>query len=215
MQEFVSLLGIILNIIIFAIIISQVINRIIEIVLCKNIALLEEPAKLFKSSFKRQIGITSLMVILFLLSHLKATTISELFIRWLVISFLILISSIDLEHKFISDEVLCVFAMLSVLLTTFLPAGVIDRLLASLLGGGIMLLLAILTRGGIGGGDIKLMFVLGLWQGMHNLLVIFVVGFISGGIVSLILLICGLKKRQDRIAYGPYFALGAVLLCIV
>lgn len=214
MQENILHLGVILNVSLLAAITSQVINRIIEVVLHKNAALLEDPSKLFKSSFKRQVGITVLMVSLFWLSCLKAGTIHELLISWLLISFLILISSIDLEHQLIFDDVLCVFAICSLLLTVYLPTGLLDRLAAAFLGGGIMLLLAIITRGGIGGGDIKLIFVLGLWQGIHNLIFILIVGFISGGIVSLLLLVCGFKNFKDSIAYGPYFALGAILICI-
>ena len=94
-----------------------------------------------------------------------------------------------------------------------LPAG--NHLMAAFAGGIAFLLLAILTGGGIGGGDIKLIFVLGLWLGAHKLLAVILLGFFLGGLAALLLLLTGKKKRRDFLAYGPYFAGSAILLSIL
>lgn len=59
------------------------------------------------------------------------------------------------------------------------------------------MLLAILTRGGIGGGDIKLIAALGIWLGTDNLLTVTCIGLLTGGVFAFLLLISKRKKRTD------------------
>ena len=76
------------------------------------------------------------------------------------------------------------------------------------------LLLAILTRGGIGGGDIKLIFVLGLWLGSRLLMGTVILGFCLGGLAALFLLLTKQKKRKEFFAYGPYFSAASIFLSL-
>lgn len=131
------------------------------------------------------------------------------------ITFMAFISIMDFEQQVILDSVL-LFPLLFVLLfSVFFPVSFLDRLSAAAIGSFIMLFLAILTKGGIGGGDIKLIFVIGLWLGLDSLVFTLVAGFLSGGLAAALLLICKLKKSKDTIAYGPYFALWANIAFIL
>ncbi|MBQ7674206.1 MAG: prepilin peptidase, partial [Alphaproteobacteria bacterium] len=85
-----------------------------------------------------------------------------------------------------------------------------NHLLASIGGGFFFLFLAFISKGALGGGDIKLIAALGLWLGIKALLTVVIYGAIAGGIAALLLMLCRIIKRTQYIAYGPYFALSAV-----
>ena len=84
-------------------------------------------------------------------------------------------------------------------------------LLAAALGGGLLLLLYWLTRGGLGLGDVKLALALGPWLGVEQLLLALLLAFLLGGLVGVFLLATGLRSRRDAIPFGPALALGGVL----
>lgn len=135
--------------------------------------------------------------------------------HFLLISFLLCTICTDFEQHVIYDVMLLPFALLSLPFFPLLPLPAGNHLMAAFAGGSAFLLLAILTGGGIGGGDIKLIFVLGLWLGAHKLLAVILLGFFLGGFAALFLLLTGKKKRRDFLAYGPYFAGSAILLSIL
>ena len=116
----------------------------------------------------------------------------------------------DFEQHVILDEMLLAFAILGFCYTLHLHLPVLNHILASLGGGLFFLILAVISKGAIGGGDIKLIAVLGLWLGTAPLLSIIMYGAMAGGIAALILLLCRKIKRNQYLAYGPYFALSAI-----
>ena len=68
----------------------------------------------------------------------------------------------------------------------------------------IMLVIYWVSRGGMGFGDVKLAFVLGVWLGLEQSLLCLLLAFILGGVVGILLLLTGLKTRKDAIPFGPY-----------
>ena len=128
--------------------------------------------------------------------------------------FLVMITLTDFEQYIIFDKMLIVFAIIGLTAIYNLNLPLTDRLIAALAGGGFFLLLAIITKGAIGGGDIKLMFVLGIYFGIDNLLTICIAGFILSGTMAAILLAVKLKQRGSYIAYSPYFTLSALYILI-
>ena len=68
----------------------------------------------------------------------------------------------------------------------------------------IMLVIYWASRGGMGFGDVKLAFVLGVWLGLEQSLLCLLLAFILGGVVGVLLLLTGLKTRKDAIPFGPY-----------
>ena len=119
----------------------------------------------------------------------------------------------DWEQHVIFDRMLIPFAVLG-LLFTLLSGGLLNHILAAAAGGIVFLLLSILTKGGIGGGDIKLVAALGLWFGTEAPTHIAMTGLVLAGLVALVLLLTRQKGRLDYMAYGPYFALAAILTII-
>lgn len=83
------------------------------------------------------------------------------------------------------------------------------------MGGAVFLVLAILSRGALGGGDVKLIASLGLWLGTDALLFVTMAGIVLGGLAALLLMLLRLKKRKSAFAYGPYFALTTLALFLM
>lgn len=131
-------------------------------------------------------------------------------IYWAAIFFLALITATDFEQYVIFDRMLLPFALVGILAAVYLGLPLGERFLAAAVGGGIFLLIAVVSRGGIGGGDIKLVATLGIWLGAQTLLNVVIAACIGGGIVAVALILAGKKSRADYFAYGPYFALAAM-----
>lgn len=145
-----------------------------------------------------------------------------------LVSFLLVITFIDYDHQLILDKVLLWFAPAGVAINLLLnhinfladavgcrpgfivlQTGLPDMLLGALLGGGLFLLIAIVSRGGMGGGDIKFAAALGLWLGWKFTLLAVFLSFVFGGLGGMILLLLKRKGRKDMIPFGPFIALGA------
>ena len=85
-----------------------------------------------------------------------------------------------------------------------------DSLAALLLGGGLFYIVAVVSRGGMGGGDIKLTAMMGAFLGMRDLGVAIFIGLLAGSAVGIGLMIAGRKTRKDAIPFGPFLALGGI-----
>ncbi len=133
---------------------------------------------------------------------------------------LVAMTMIDYDLQIIPDELNVLLLVLGVvyLLAVRLPEvglrGLLPNLVGFLVGGGLFLLIAVLSGGGMGGGDVKLMAVMGLWFGWKLLLVLMFLSFISGAVISLFLLATKIKGRKDAIPFGPFIALAAYLTSI-
>ena len=189
-------------------------SRWIDILYEKQMSVLSFPEEQLSRSRFRPHGLSFLLTLLFcwplLITGEKniITTISLLLFDY----FLILFTFTDFEQQVIFDRMLIPFAILGFLQMLLLQLPVTNHLLAGIGGGLIFLLLAILTRGGIGGGDIKLIAALGLWLGSDSLLTVAAAGLVLGGLAAFFLMITRQKKRGDFFAYGPYFTIAAILL---
>ena len=131
-----------------------------------------------------------------------------------LVSFLLVITFIDLEHQLILDKVLLWMIAAGAAFVVYAGPATVDLLwllLAVGAGGGALLLVAVLSRGGMGGGDIKLMAVLGLWLGWPETGLALFLSFVLGKTAGLLLLASGRKQRQDPIPFAPYIAAAAWL----
>ena len=81
----------------------------------------------------------------------------------------------------------------------------------------LLLVLALIARGGFGFGDVKLAFLLGLftaYQSWETLIVAVFAAFLLGGLVSAILVVFRIRSRKDSIPFGPYLVAGAYLAIV-
>lgn len=129
--------------------------------------------------------------------------------------FLLTMLCSDIEQQIIFDKQLALFAMFGLLRSLLFSLPWEQHLLAALAGGLSFLLLAILTRGGIGGGDIKLIAALGLWLGGEALKLTALGGIMIGGLWALCAILVKKKKRTDFIPYAPAFIIAAFAVYIL
>ena len=130
-------------------------------------------------------------------------------------SLLIVITSVDLESQIIPDEFIVFgFAVIIIFIVISVFRGNLELLnsgIGLLLGGGIFLLIAVLSNGAMGGGDIKLMALLGFWFGWQSILLIMFLSFVLGAIISVTLLLFKIKSRKDKIPFAPFIVLATIL----
>jgi leader peptidase (prepilin peptidase) / N-methyltransferase len=83
------------------------------------------------------------------------------------------------------------------------------------LGGGIgfalFLVIAIVSRGGMGWGDVKLVGLIGLATGFPLVFFAIVLGAVLGGLVAVALVIAKKRTFQQTLPFGPFLALGAMI----
>lgn len=77
-----------------------------------------------------------------------------------------------------------------------------------------MYLLAILARGGLGFGDVKLAALIGLFTGFLSWEAVLIAGigsFLIGGVTSIVLLVFRIRGRKDAIPFGPFMTVAAIV----
>jgi leader peptidase (prepilin peptidase)/N-methyltransferase len=67
---------------------------------------------------------------------------------------------------------------------------------------------AFLSKGGMGGGDIKLMLAAGFYLGGSLTILALFLAFLTGSVVGIILLVFQIKGRKEPIPFGPFLAQG-------
>ncbi len=139
--------------------------------------------------------------------------LSTLLVSWCYAAFLLLVLMIDLEHRRVLNVMLLPASVLA-LMYSFLPGTPtpLSALMGGVLGFGLFLLLALISRGKLGAGDVKLAGVIGLMLGWEAVLPALCAGMILGGLTALFLLITRRATRKSYMAYAPYLSLGALAM---
>ncbi len=126
----------------------------------------------------------------------------------------------DLDHKRIPNRILYPGTIAA---TVLLGAGAaldgdLGGFARSLIGGagyfGLLLLIALVARGGFGFGDVKLAFLLGEFAAFRSWEAAFVAvfaAFLVGGLLSIVLLAMRRVGRKDAIPFGPSMVLGVLI----
>ena len=109
----------------------------------------------------------------------------------------------DCKEQLLYDEVSTVL-MVSGIIYAYYFGNMWDAVQGAMASVAIMLVIYWVSRGGMGFGDVKLAFVLGVWLGFEQSLLCLLLAFILGGVVGVLLLLTGLKTRKDAIPFGPY-----------
>ncbi len=126
-------------------------------------------------------------------------------------SLLVVASVIDLELKIIPDKVNIAGLVMAVPFLFQSKDIFLSGLLGFLIGGLLLLLIAVVSRGGMGGGDIKLAAVIGLYLGWKLMLVALFIAFVLGALIGGLLLLTKRKKMGEAVPFGPYLATGSIV----
>jgi leader peptidase (prepilin peptidase)/N-methyltransferase len=134
-----------------------------------------------------------------------------------LLSALVAITFIDLDHRIIPNEISLPGVPVGLVLGSLRPAvGPLDAILGALLGGGVLFVIAygyekLRRREGMGMGDVKLLALIGAFLGWHGVLVTLLVSSTAGSLVGLAAMIRRRETLQLAIPFGPFLALGAAV----
>lgn len=135
----------------------------------------------------------------------------------LIVSSLIVIFFSDLKYGIIPDKVLLpAIAIVFVYLLIFNPSFLILNLFSGVLTFLFFVIISLaftllLQKQSMGGGDIKLVFLLGLFLGFPNIIISLYVAFLTGALAGIILILWKKKSfRNATLPFGPFLVLGAV-----
>lgn len=137
---------------------------------------------------------------------------------------------IDLEHHLILNKIVYPSAVIALVISIFLPSldiapgiaidnyfpqlGVVTGVASAAAGGTIalvlFLLIIIISRGGMGWGDVKMAALIGLITGFPLVFVALFLAVVSGGLISWVLILVRARNRKQSIPFGPFLSLGAI-----
>ncbi len=161
-----------------------------------------------------------------------------LILLWIAVFLVfLLITLIDLKHFLIPDELTTILGVLGIFITAILSlyrsslpifsasflknygaigsldSVVINHVIGSVVVGALFWMLHVVTKGrGMGFGDVKLAFVLGLIFGWPDSLIGTLLSFVIGGVWGTYLLLSKRKKMKDRVPFGPIMIAGYATL---
>lgn len=135
---------------------------------------------------------------------------------FLFCSALVVITFIDIEHQIIPDEISLSGIIIGFLFSFFIPGyDWVNSLIGIVLGGGSLLLVAygyqkLTGKDGMGGGDIKLLAMMGAFLGWKAIPFIIFFSSLVGSVLGVSIMLIQKKDSKLAIPFGPYLALAAV-----
>lgn len=132
-------------------------------------------------------------------------------------SSLVVVTFIDLEHQIIPDTITLPGIVIGFVASFFIPEfGWVNSLIGIVAGGGSLLLIAygyeLLTKKeGMGGGDVKLLAMMGAFLGWKAIIFIIFTSSLIGSVVGVTLMLVKKKDGSLAIPFGPFLAGGAIL----
>ncbi|QPC48415.1 prepilin peptidase [Mangrovibacillus cuniculi] len=149
---------------------------------------------------------------LFAFAYWKVGLSAELLVALLLISLLVIISISDLHFMLIPDRILLWFAsffLVTHIWFSWIPW--LDSFIGAAVGFILLLLIAIISKGGMGGGDIKLYAVIGFVLGWKLTLLSFMLASAFGAVVGVILMTFRKASRKQAVPFGPFISLGVLV----
>lgn len=162
--------------------------------------------------------------IFFLILYRQFGFTFELIVFMIFLALLLIISFIDLDFQIIPDILSIGGVALGFILAIIRPFfryleprfGILDSLYGILLGGGLLFAIAWLyqfftKREGMGGGDIKLLGMIGAFCGWKGVLFSLVSGSVFGTLVGIPIILAKGQGGKYAIPFGPFLSLGAIV----
>lgn len=144
---------------------------------------------------------------------LSMTTLAYLLL-W---SALIVVSVIDLDHMIIPDRITLPGIAVGLLAGTMLLPRWWDSVVGLLVGGGLLYFIAWISpylfgKEGMGGGDIKLLAMIGAFLGWKSAILTIFLGSAIGALVGILLIGIRVVTREAYLPFGPFLSLGAAVV---
>ncbi|OCL28138.1 peptidase A24 [Orenia metallireducens] len=153
--------------------------------------------------------------IIFFALYWKYKLSIELLIYVVLACLLIVSSLIDLKYMIIPDYLNYFGIVLGFIFALFFEYQTLySALLGLLIPAAILLLIVIISKGGMGVGDVKLIAMIGAFIGVKYAVATIFLGAFIGSVIGVGLMITGIKGRKDRIPFGPFIAMAALLMIL-
>jgi len=139
------------------------------------------------------------------------------FIYFTFVAALIVITVIDLYHQIIPDVISLPGIAVGLLLSLISPYNTFfNSLIGILIGGGSLFAVATLyqwffKREGMGGGDVKLLAMIGAFLGWKAVILTILLSSLIGSVAGIIIMVLKGKDFKYAIPFGPFLSLGAVI----
>lgn len=158
--------------------------------------------------------ITAVVFVLAYITSLQSFMSVYFIFLLLMSSLLIVVFLTDIKYGIILDKIIALAAFVALLyLIIFSNFSIISHFIAGLLALLFFLLIVVFTKGrGMGFGDVKFSFFMGLLLGIPGVIVSLYIAFLTGACVAIILILWR-KKRffKDTISFGPFLVLGTLI----
>ncbi|TAN59749.1 prepilin peptidase [bacterium] len=142
---------------------------------------------------------------------------AELFVYFTFVSALIVITFIDLDLQIIPDVISLPGIVIGFVASFFLPwPGAVNSAIGIIGGGGVLLLVALVYlkltgTDGMGGGDVKLLAMIGAFLGWKGALLTLFAGSLIGALAGGVVILTSGKSSKHPIPFGPFLAAGALI----
>jgi prepilin signal peptidase PulO-like enzyme (type II secretory pathway) len=176
-------------------------------------------------NLKQNAAFCGLPFILAMLIILRAKQLEGVVLLWylLLAAFGYIAAVLDMKTKKIPNKL--ILAMLVAWVVTLMPLFLlatsqavtllIDSSLGFILGGTLFMLVYLVSRKGIGGGDVKLMAVTGLYLGLYGIVPAIFCGSMLAAITGLVLIVLKKIKRKDTIPLAPFLYAGILIAMLL
>lgn len=96
----------------------------------------------------------------------------------------------------------------------------LNSIYGMLAGAGIFLIITLLGgfiagKEAMGFGDVKLMGALGLYFGLSGIIVVSLIAFLVGAIISIVLIVTKIKKTSEYIPFGPFIVIACFMVMFI
>ena len=138
-----------------------------------------------------------------------------LVVRLLFAAALIVLFAIDLEHQILPDAITLPGVVVGLAASLAFPPGVWDAVLGALLGGGVLFAIGeayyrYSGQEGMGGGDVKMLAMVGAFLGWKLVLLTLVLSSLAGSLAGLILIVSRRGNLKHALPYGTFLAMAAL-----
>ena len=134
----------------------------------------------------------------------------DFLVYFLVAPALVIITAVDIKHQIIPDIITLPGLALGLVAGSY-SIGYVNSFMGFLLGCGLFYLVALLSYGGMGGGDIKYIAAAGAFVGWQKVLLIIFIGAVLGTCVGLFQIAAQKKTRKNIIPFGPLLAVATLI----
>jgi leader peptidase (prepilin peptidase) / N-methyltransferase len=128
---------------------------------------------------------------------------------------MVVLFAIDLEHHLLPNVITLPGIAIGLISSTVLPPGLVDALLGVALGGGVLWLIGeayyrFSGHEGMGGGDVKMLAMIGAFLGWKLVLITLVLSSVAGSLIGLFVILIKRGGLKYALPYGTFLALGAL-----